>query len=92
MTQFTIENWKPFRKNTMQGSLDLVLPSGIILRGCTLHEKNGDRWIRMPARSYTNDSGATTWVTTVEFASKEAKRRFQETALEAVDRHLRVAA
>jgi len=92
MTQFTIENWKPFHKNTMVGFLDLVLPSGMILRGCILHEKDSARWIALPARSYANDSGGTTWVTTVEFATKEAQSRFQQAALEAMDRHLGVAA
>jgi hypothetical protein len=91
-TQFTIENWKPFQKNTMQGFVDLVLPSGLILRSCTLHEKGNKRWIGMPAKSYTDDAGSTKWVTMVDFTTKEGHARFQEAALEAVERYLGVEA
>ncbi|MEA3159907.1 MAG: hypothetical protein QOD95_1455 [Gammaproteobacteria bacterium] len=38
-----IKNWKPFEKNTLRGFLDLLLPSGLILRGCTFHMKDGAR-------------------------------------------------
>jgi len=45
--------FKPFRKNTLRGFVDLALPAvGLVLLGCTLQEKNGSRWIGLPARPY----------------------------------------
>jgi hypothetical protein len=84
---FVVREWRPYQKNTLVGFLSLELPSGLVLHGCTLHQKNGSRWIGMPAKSFEKD-GATTWAPLVEFASKEARERFQTAALEALDGYL----
>jgi len=65
--------------------LSLTLPSGLIIHNCTLQEKDGSRWIGLPARPYTKD-GSTSYALLIEFATKEARQPFQTMALEAVDR------
>jgi hypothetical protein len=44
-------------KNTLRGIFTLVLPSGLIISGCMLHEKNGKRWVSLHAREYTDQQG-----------------------------------
>jgi hypothetical protein len=59
----------------------------MILHGCTVHEKNSSRWIGLPAKQYEKD-GSKTWAPLVEFASKEARERFQASALAAFDAYM----
>ena len=42
-------NVRRCRKNTLRGFFDLVLPSGLILRGCALHLSHGRHWVETPA-------------------------------------------
>jgi hypothetical protein len=86
--EILIENWKPFEKKTLRGFLDLLLPSGLMLRGCTYHVKDGARWIGLPARQYRNSDGADTWTPVVEILNKAARQRFQAAACEARDKFL----
>jgi len=79
--------FKPHVKNTMRGWVDLALPAvGLKLLGCTLHEKNGSRWIGLPAREY-QDNGVRKWSPIVETVSKEAREALQKAALAALDAH-----
>lgn len=84
---FVVREWRPYSKHTLQGFLSLELPSGLIVHGITLHEKNDSRWVSMPAREYLKD-GQKTWAPIIEFTSKESRDRFQAAALAAIDRHL----
>jgi hypothetical protein len=84
---FAVREWKPYAKNTLVGFVSLELPSGLIIHGCTVHEKNGSRWIGLPAKQYTKD-GTQTWAPLVEFASKEVREKFQALALAAIDAYL----
>jgi hypothetical protein len=54
------------------------LASGMILWGCTLHEKNNHFWTGLPAKPYTTDSGSQSWVKIVDFRDKQTHERFQE--------------
>jgi hypothetical protein len=79
-TQARILGFKPFEKNTLRGFFDIELASGLILRGCTLHEKNGRRWVGLPAKPYGTDTGAQSWAAIVDFRDKRTAARFQELA------------
>jgi hypothetical protein len=72
-----IRNFKPYEKNTLKGFFDLRLASGMILCGCTLHEKNNRFWIGLPAKPYTTDSGSQTWAKLIDFEDKKTHERFQ---------------
>ena len=83
--QVKVVSFKAHVKNTLRGFCDLALPTvGLKINGATLHEKNGSRWITMPARPFEKD-GATVWAPIVEFDSKEARLAFQTAVLEAID-------
>jgi hypothetical protein len=70
-----ILNFRAFEKNT--------LPSGMVLCGCTLHEKEGKRWIGLPAKPYTKDDGSQSWAKIVDFIDRDKAKRFQELVLPA---------
>lgn len=76
-------NWKPFVKNTLRRFCDLKLPSGMIVRGCTLHEKGERHWVGLPANQYAKTDGTTEWAAIVDFSDKETSRRFNDTAVAA---------
>jgi hypothetical protein len=59
------------------------MASGLILRGCTLHTKNGKFWVGLPAKPYTTDTGAQSWAAVVDFRDKRTAARFQEMAIAA---------
>lgn len=92
-------NWRPRQVNTLQGFVDLELPSGLTLHDCTLHEQLGARWIGLPARPQLATDGTarrdpktgkTLYTPVVEIRDKAARGRFQAAALDALDRLLGV--
>lgn len=86
--ELLVTDWKAYEKNTLRGFLSLTLPSGLVIHNCTLHQKDGARWIGLPARQYSKDDGSTSYTPLIEFAAKEVRLRFQVAALEAVDRFM----
>ena len=44
-------DWRPCERGTLRGFADLILPSlHLEIRDCAVHEKNGKRWVQLPAR------------------------------------------
>jgi hypothetical protein len=86
-SSFGVREWKPFERNTLRGFLSIELPSGLILHGCTLHEKTGSRWVGLPAREYQKD-GERIWSPLIEFSTREVRQAFQEQALAAFDAYM----
>jgi hypothetical protein len=76
-------NARRHEKNTLKGFFDLVLPSGMIVKGCTLHVAGHRAWIGLPGRPYTDASGAETWANIIDFRDRMAKERFHKIALDA---------
>jgi DNA-binding cell septation regulator SpoVG len=87
-TSFVIRNWVPRSQNTLCGFATIELPSGLVINGISLHEKNGSRWVSMPAREYIKDSERT-WSPVIEFTDRDVRESFQALALEAIDQYLR---
>ena len=91
----TASDWREVAKNSLQGFCVLTLsPSGIVLRDCALHERDGKRWISLPSKPQIDSEGrqrkdATTgkalWTPVVEIAGKVERERFQRAALAAID-------
>jgi hypothetical protein len=85
---FTVKDWKPYySNNTLRALLALELPSGLVIRECTYHERMSSRWVGLPARQYERH-GEKTWAPLIEFSSKAARDRFQAAALAAVDAYM----
>jgi hypothetical protein len=85
MTKFSITNAKLIQKNSLVGSFDLEMPSGLIIRGAMLFEKNGSRWVNFPSKEWTKQDGTKGYYPLLEFASREINDRFQKLVMPFVD-------
>ena len=83
-----ISNTKKIVKNTLRGFFDVVLPSGMKLNGCMLHEKDGRKWIALPSREYVKPDGTKTWTPVVEIPDRGDRDKFNEALLPLVERAL----
>ena len=91
----TASDWREVVKNSLQGFCVLTLsPSGIVLRDCALHERDGKRWISLPSRPqlysegrHRKDpaTGKALWLPVVEIKGKAEREKFQAAALAAID-------
>lgn len=94
----TASDWRAIERNTLRGFLVLRLaPSGLVLRDCSLHEKDGKRWIGLPSKPQLDDegrqrtapaTGKRLYAPIVEIAGKAEREAFQIAALAAADRLL----
>ena len=94
----TAADWRPVTKNTLLGFLTLRLaPSGLVLRECSLHQKDDRRWIGLPGKPQLDaegrqradpTTGKRLYAPIVEIAGKAEREAFQLAALAAVDRLL----
>ena len=82
-----ILNFKPFVKNSLRGFLDLELPSGLQLLGCTLMTSSGRAWIGLPAKPLLNSDGTPkrdpngkpAYAPIVAWRDRDLANRFNET-------------
>jgi hypothetical protein len=91
----TASDYREVIKNMLRAFVVLTLfPSGLVLHDCTLHERDGKRWISLPSRPQLDLEGrqrkdATTgkplWTPVVEIRGKDERERFQRAALAAID-------
>ncbi len=86
--------WRPFERNTLQGFAGIWLPTARLnIRGCAVHEKNGKRWVQLPARPQLdearnlirNDAGKIQYAKVLDFDSREVADRFNAAALKAIE-------
>ena len=74
---------RPHVKNTLRGFFDLALPSGMVLRGCTLLVKGDHTWVGLPGRWYAH---ATAWrrgANVIDFSDRWRRTDFRVIALQA---------
>jgi hypothetical protein len=82
-TEMKACNFRWDRKGCKVATFDLVLRSGIILKGATLQESHGKQWIGLPASRYEKPGGGDGWVSVVGFTDDDIKDRFGKAALAA---------
>jgi hypothetical protein len=80
-----ISEWKQVEKNTLRGFFTVTLPSGMVIHKLSLHEKNGQRWIGLPAEKYVKQGGATAYTTLIEFSSRQIADNFRKQVLLALE-------
>lgn len=74
-------------KGSFVGFADFYIPkTGLEIYGCQLFQKDGKRWINMPAREYTNDAGEKKFASYVRYRENTHKDMFNELALKAIDK------
>jgi hypothetical protein len=57
------------------------MPSGLRILGVMLFEKDRKRWVNFPSKEKIASNGAKKYWPMLEFCSKEARERFQASAL-----------
>lgn len=77
----TVSNPKKLEKGTLRGFCDLELPSGLIIRGAMLFEKNGKRWVGFPSKEWTKADGTKGYSPLLEFADRDVSDKFQAAVL-----------
>jgi hypothetical protein len=92
----TASDWRAVVKNSLRGFVVLELsPSGLILRDCALHERDGARWVSLPSKAQIDaegrqrkdsNTGKPLWSPVVEIRGKDQRERFQTAALIAIDK------
>src|SRR5262245_42726132 len=78
-----IRNLRRCERNTLRGFFDLELPSGLLLRGCSLHFSHDRHWVGLPGRPYKDQDGRDTWANIVDFRDKATRDKFQQLATDA---------
>ena len=84
----TIEclRYKSYTKGSLQGFADLYIPkTGLEIYGCSIHQKDGRKWLNMPSKEYQNDDGETKWSHCVRFRERAHMDAFSKLALKAID-------
>jgi hypothetical protein len=86
--------WRPLDRNTLKGFADLWLRTARLnIRGCAVHEKNGRRWVQLPAKPQLDadrnlvraEDGKVQYAKVMEFDSREVAGRFSEAAMKAIE-------
>ena len=84
MLKVTIEKFRAHEKNTLIGFCNVELVDlCMIIKDCTVHQREGKTWISLPSRSYQNNEGEAVWTDVVVFSDKEKRDEFQTAAVSA---------
>ena len=81
-----ITEFRKFEKNTLKGFLTARLTTvGLEIRDIAVHERDGQKWIQLPAKPFEKADGGKGWNYIVSFYEKKNYHQFQEMALKALD-------
>jgi hypothetical protein len=83
--QIRVTNFRPFAKGTLIAFFDVELPSGLILRDCSFHEKNGGRWVDPPSTKFAGQDGKPVYKRLVDFATRGLGDEFRDAVLAAIE-------
>ena len=81
MSSFTVLNATSICKNSLVGSFDLQMPSGMKINGCLLLEKTGKRWIGVTSREWQKADGTKSYSRILEFSGRDVGDKFQALVL-----------
>jgi hypothetical protein len=91
----TASDFREITKNTLRGFCVLTLsPSGLVLRDCALHDRDGKRCVSLPSKPQIDsagqlrkdpNSGKPLYASIVEIPGRAERERFQRAALAAID-------
>lgn len=86
-TMIECMKYKSVNKGSLLGYADLYLPKvGIEIYGCSLHQKDGRRWVNLPSKEYTDGNGEKKYAPIVKFPNKFHMDEFAKQAKEAIEK------
>ena len=84
-----ITKFRKYEKNTLQGFMSILMTGiGLEIRDCTVHQKDGKKWIGLPSRPYEKEDGTTGYSYIVKFVDKDKYFQFQESVIKELDKYL----
>jgi hypothetical protein len=87
--RLSIFDYKPHQSGTLVAIFTVrfeVLK--LEIKGCTLHEKSGKKWIMLPSKAYEQD-GVRKYNPICEISDLRYARQFQKSCLNAIDTYLK---
>jgi hypothetical protein len=79
--------WREANKGSVVGTADLVLSSGIVIKGCGLvRVADGQEFVSFPSRDWTDSQGKRHFQDILAFANPDVAKRFKAAALAAIKR------
>ena len=84
-----ITKFRKFEKNTLIGFFTVRLSNiGLEIRDCSLHRKDGKKWIGLPSKPYKDSDGNEKYSYIVKFYEKDKWDTFQKAVLQELDKYL----
>jgi hypothetical protein len=80
-----ISDWKSVNKNTVRAFFTVTLESGMIIHQCSLHEKDGQRWIGLPTEKFTKRDGSVVYSALIAFTSRQIADNFRRQVMIALE-------
>ena len=80
-------SFRSFQNKTLLGFANFFIPEwNLEMYDCSLHMKDGKRWISFPSKEYTSKSGEKKWSNYFRFKDVAVYEAFCEKAKEAIDK------
>lgn len=80
--------FRSYNSGTLQGFCDFFIEKwGVEITGCSLHMKEGRRWINLPSKEYQDEEGNTRYHAIIRFKNREHCEAFIERAKRALDEY-----
>ena len=85
-----ILNFRKYERNTLRGFIQVELPSGMIVKDITWHQRDDREWLGLPARQYEKEDGSMGYANQVDFVDKTTYWNFVDQVLTALKRYLAI--
>ncbi len=84
-----VQNIKAVNKGMLLAICDVhIIPWRITLREVKVFQKGNSRWLGMPSKEYTSDSGEKRYTELIAFDNDEVKNRFRSQIMGVIDKFL----
>lgn len=86
-------HYRPHSTGNLLGFATIFVTKwGLEISGCSLHQKNGARWVNLPSREYTDDSGEKKYAPILRFKEKAHYDAFVVAAKQAIEAYAKANA
>jgi hypothetical protein len=84
--------WRPLRRNTLHGFAVVEMPSGLVIRDISIHQKSGKWWASLPSRpmldaegrQISNHAGHKQYAAVLGWRDRDLADRFSAAAIELI--------
>lgn len=88
-----LTEWRALEKNTLRGFADIRFPFGLVVKGITVHKKNGQSWAAMPVKPQIEQDGSLRrepdgkikYISILEWADRATSERFSAAVIALVE-------